>query len=247
MSPADRNFLLLDLDGVILDEEQWDLESARLAGSAFTPLLGGDPNAWALYQRKVWLEVWKQASVEYKEDRGLRRLNLARWWDRLNAQWIVELCRIVEVQAPGTFEERVDVAERALTHLYENTEAICPGSSGAIKRLSDDFEIHMASGNPAWIIETVLSRLRVRNLIGKPFGSDLLGFQKSHEQFYPAIVEAVGAKLSNVIVVDDGEVALASARKAGLKTVKVGHSEPSRFDLSVSWLAELPDVISALR
>ena len=140
----------------------------------------------------------------------------------------------------------MDVAERALTHLYENTEAVCPGSPDAVKRLSDDFEIHMASGNPAWIIETVLSRLGVRDLIGKPFGSDLIGFQKGHGQFYPAIVEAVGAKPSDVIVVDDGETALASARKAGLMTVKVGGVEPGRFDLAVSSLAELPDVISPL-
>lgn len=241
-----RMFLLLDVDGVILDNARWDSECKRLSGTAFTSLLGGDHDAWSEHQQRVWLDVWRQGCLEYKEQQGLRRMNLSRWWDRLNAQWIVELCRTVSVEAPDTFEERVDVAERALTYMYENTEAVVSGASTAIKRLSDDFEIHMASGNPAWIVETVLTRAGVRDLIGKPFGCDLIGFQKMHQQFYPAIVEAVGAKPSNVIVVDDGDNALLSAERAGLKTVKVGPGQPGQFGLSVDSLAELPDVISSL-
>ena len=52
-----RPVLLLDVDGVILDNERWEEESARLGGPALASLLGGDPGAWAAHQERVWQEV----------------------------------------------------------------------------------------------------------------------------------------------------------------------------------------------
>ena len=246
MTGQRHHSLLLDLDGVILDSEGWNDECDRLAGDAFASLLGGKPAAWAEHQHRVWLEVWENGCREYSDEQGLRRLNLYRWWDRLNDQWIRGLCRTLDVQPPATFEARVDVVERALTFIYEHTRAVVPGAADAIKSLSRDFELHMASGNPAWIIETVLTRLGVRDLIGKPFGSDLIGYQKGHPRFYPAIVEAVQATPANCIVVDDGEGVLGNAAVAGLKTVKVGGSDTGRFDLTIGSIAELPNAILSL-
>ena len=232
------------MDGVILDNERWEEESARLGGPALASLLGGDPEAWAAHQERVWQEVWRRGSREFRGDPGLRGLNLSRWWDRVEAEWIAEVCRVVGVAAPETFEERVDVAERATVHILENTEGVFPGAAGAIEELSGRFEIHMASGNPSFVVETVLHRLGVRDRVGRPFGSDLVGCQKGDSRFYPAILEAVEVVPSRAVVVDDGEEPLARARSAGLRTVKVGGPPSDEADLTVGSLAELPDVIS---
>lgn len=156
------------------------------------------------------------------------------------------MCRVVGVEAPETFEERVDVAERATVHIIENTEGVFPGAAGAIEELSGRFEIHMASGNPSFVVESVLRRLGVRDRVGRPFGSDLVGCQKGDSRFYPAILEIVGAEPSRAVVVDDGAEPLASARAAGLRTVQVGGPTEGEPDLTVGFLAELPDVISEL-
>lgn len=232
------------MDGVILDNERWEEESARLGGQALASLLGGDPGAWAAHQERVWQEVWRRGSREFRGDPGLRGLNLSRWWDRVEAEWIAEVCGVVGVAAPETFEERVDVAERATVHILENTEGVFPGAAKAIEELSGRFEIHMASGNPSFVVETVLRRLGVRDRVGRPFGSDLVGCQKGDSRFYPAILEAVEAVPSRAVVVDDGEEPLAWARAAGLRTVKVGGPPSDEADLAVGSLAELPDVIS---
>lgn len=243
MGDSNRRFLFLDLDGVICDNAMWESESSRLAGARLSELLGGDADIWAEHQDRIWLKVWNRGSKEYRETPGLRRLNLSRWWDRLHAEWVRQLCDEVGVKAPGTFEERVDVAERAFTHVYLNTNAVFPGSAEAIRSLAVDFEIHTASGNPSWVIETVLARMGVRERIGTPFGSDLVGFQKGHSAFHARILREVGARPDASVVVDDNELPLLAARKLGAKTVRIGGSGSDQFDLTIGSLSELPDAI----
>ena len=190
--------------------------------------------------------MWSRGCREFRGDPGLRGLNLSRWWDRVEAEWIAEVCKVVGVEAPETFEERVDVAERATIHILDNTEGVFPGAAGAIEELSGRFEIHMASGNPSFVVEAVLRRLGVSDRVGKPFGSDLVGCQKGDSRFYPAILETVGAEPSRAVVVDDGAEALAAARAVGLKTVQVGGPPSEKSDMTVGSLAELPDVIADL-
>ena len=190
--------------------------------------------------------MWSRGCQEFRGGPGLRGLNLSRWWDRVEAEWIAEVCKVVGVEAPETFEERVDVAERATIHILDNTEGVFPGAAGAIEELSGRFEIHMASGNPSFVVETVLRRLGVSDRVGKPFGSDLVGCQKGDSRFYPAILEAVGAEPSRAVVVDDGAEPLAAARAVGLRTVQVGGPPSEESDMTVKSLAELPDVIADL-
>ena len=217
-----ERFLLLDLDGVVLDNDQYVSEFDRLAAPAFVPLLGGEAASWARHQDPTWQRVWKRGCRQYVENPGSRGLNLTRWWDRLHAEWISETCAAVGVDPPPTFEERVDVAERVLTIFFQNTQSIVPEAASTIRSLSHRFELHMASGNPGWVIETVLERLGVRNLMGNPFGSDLLGLRKEDDRFYPAILEAIGAAAEEAIVVDDDDSALTRARRLGIVTVRVG-------------------------
>ena len=244
--PRRRRFLLLDLDGVILDNDQYEPEFERLAEPAFVPLLGGEGASWFQHQEPTWQRVWQRGCRQYVEDRGVRGLNLARWWDRLHAEWIDEMCVVVGVDPPPTFEKRVDVAEQALTFFFQNTRSIVPAAASTISELSQSFEIHMASGNPGWVIETVLVRLGVRNHVGNPFGSDLLGLQKGHNQFYPAILDAIGAGAQEVIVVDDDHSALVRAGKLGILTVKVGGTRNGDHDHGVETIAKLPDLLNSL-
>lgn len=243
MGRDELRFLFLDVDGVILDNAMWEAESSRLAGAAFSELLGGDADVWAEHQERLWLRVWNRGNEEYTEALGLRRLNLSRWWDRLHAEWVVQLCDQVGMEAPGTFEERVDVAERALTNVYLNTRAVFPGAAAVIEALAKDFEIHTASGNPSWVIETLLTGMGIRELIGRPFGSDLVGLQKGHRTFHARILNKVGSMPQESIVVDDHETPLLAARELGATTVRVGDAGSGEFDLAIESLSDLPNAI----
>ena len=64
MSQDDLRFLFLDVDGVILDNAKWESESSRLAGAAFSEMLGGDTDIWAEHQERLWLRVWNNGETK---------------------------------------------------------------------------------------------------------------------------------------------------------------------------------------
>ena len=241
--------MLLDVDGVILDNSLYDPEWDRLAGQAFAPLLGGNPAAWPAAQVDAWRRVSSKRFREIDEMPESNRPHPSAWWDSLNAEWIEEACKLVGVTAPGTPRARTDVAEQALDFFCRNTESFFPGVADAITQLAQRFELHMASGNPAWIVEALLRRLDVRDLVGHPFGSDLAGAHKGtpYEQFYRAITDKIGGHPEKLIVVDDYDKPLAAARELfGAVTVRVGTpSETDGDNIVIDRLSSLPALIDS--
>lgn len=96
------------------------------------------------------------------------------------------------------------------------------------------------------MIETLLTGMGIRELIGRPFGSDLVGYQKGHRTFHARILNEVGARPQESIVVDDHEMPLLAAAKLGAETVRVGNAGSCEFDLAIESLSELPNAILAV-
>lgn len=237
--------VLLDVDGVLLDPAQGEQDWARLAGPAFCPVLGGQADAWLEHQHVVWQRVWRQACREDTGSVGLRGLNLSRWWDRVFAEWIAQTCRAVGVCPPATFEARVDAAERVLAFFYLHTDALVPGAAETIRSLSRRFQIHTASGNPSWIVQKVIERLGVADVVGRPFGSDLVGVQKGNEQFYPGILARIGVSASEALLADDGDGALCHAARWGIRVVKVGTRGHGDEGAAIGSIADLPRLLES--
>ena len=244
-----RMVMLLDIDGVILDHDRSDPEWERLAGQAFAPHLGGALDAWHAAQSDAWSRVSAREYRELNEMPESSWPHPSDWWDRVNAEWIEEACKIVGVTAPGTPRARAQAAKQALDYYCRNAESFFPGIADAITQLAERFELHMASGNPAWIVEAVLRRLDVRELIGFPFGSDIAGALKRapYEQFYRAITAKIGGRPEKLIVVDDYDRPLAAARELfGAVTVRVGTpSEANGDNIVIDRLSSLPALIDS--
>ena len=242
--PHARMVMLLDVDGVIVDNDRYDPEWDRLAGQALAPLLGGSPDAWHAAQSDAWSRVFAKGLREIDEMPESNRPHPSDWWDGVHAEWIQEACKLMGLAAPGTPRARAEIAERAFDFYCRNAEASFPGTADAIRQLAEQFELHMASGYPAWIVEALLRRLDVRELIGYPFGSDLAGALKRapYQQFYRAITAKIGGHLEKLIVVDDYEKPLAAARELlGAVTVRVGApSEADGDNIVIDRLSSLP-------
>lgn len=241
--------MLLDVDGVLLNNDMYDSEWERLAGEAFTPLLGVDSNRWHLAQREAWILVQERGFRELNEIPESQRPAPATWWDQMHAEWIIEACNLLHLKPPNTQEDCVAIANQALKFYFENTRAIFPNIAKTIMALNQFCELHTASGNPAWIIETVLQHIGIRDIVGFPFGTDLANAYKGQsEKFYGTILERIGKPHSRVIVVDDGDQTLCAAHNLyGAITIKIGQpSEDVKHDLVVSSLAEVPQHIESL-
>ncbi len=74
--------VLLDVDGVLLDNDRYDAEWARLGEPAFVPLLGGRGDAWAEAQDVAWRRVYKRSTAELRSLTGDARPSPADWWAR---------------------------------------------------------------------------------------------------------------------------------------------------------------------
>jgi FMN phosphatase YigB (HAD superfamily) len=240
-----RRVVLLDLDGVILDNDRYDAEWERLAPLAFADRLGGNPNAWAAAQGAAWRKVEPETRARFDALPADARPSVAECWDEMNAAWVEEACALVGVDAPVSRRERSAAAERAVGAYFTNTRAAFPGAAGAIRALADGFELHMASGNPTIIVEATLRGLGVRASVGRAYGSDLAGAWKPGREFYAAILAGIRARGEDAIAVDDDDRALAAARALGVRTVKIGAASPAA-DLALASLADLPGAIDRL-
>jgi FMN phosphatase YigB (HAD superfamily) len=241
-----RDVVLLDVDGVLLDNARYDPEFERLGGAAFAPLLGGDPAGWAEAQRRAWDTVQREARLRHARLPADVRPSLRDWWFHANSEWIEASCALMGVPAPLMPAARVAAAERALTYFFLNADNAFPGVAEAVTALAKRAELHMASGNQAFVVECVLTRLGVRELVGRPFGTDLLGADKEEgAEFYEAILTAIGADPERVTLVDDADRALRAAGALGIRTVKIGPRSLD-CDLAIDSLAELSEALERL-
>lgn len=241
---AARPILLLDLDGVILDIDRYYPEWERLAGDAFAPLLGGDPERWILAEREAW---HGPRHAEYLEllRADPEAVPPAEQWDReVHADWIERSCRLVGVEPPATEAERYDAARAARRHYYLHTRA-SEGASEPIASLAREFEIHTASGNSSWLVEAALEGSGVRADVGEAFGWDLLGVPKDDPHaFYEAILSVLGVAAGRrVVVVDDLAEKLDAAADLGLETVHVARASSDGAHARVGSLAEVPTAL----
>ena len=88
----ERTILLLDQDGVLLDNALYDAEWERLAEQAFATQVGGDPRAWPEAQRAAWARIEREAAEQHRALPKEARPTAAEWWDLANAAWIEEAC-----------------------------------------------------------------------------------------------------------------------------------------------------------
>jgi FMN phosphatase YigB (HAD superfamily) len=237
-----RPIVLLDVDGVLLDNALYDAEWERLADPACIPKLGGRPGQWAEALHSAWFDAARALLARPAEERPAP----AVWWRELQAEWIARACTLAGVDAPASLEQRAQAGRDALAHYFGHTQALVPGAAAAIAELAERFELHMSSGNPAFIVELVLERLGVRPLVGHPFGSDLLGIYKQQAaHFYRALFERIDADPAEIWVVDDMDGPLAAAHALGARTIKIGASGGTLAPARVAeTFARVPELIA---
>src|SRR5258708_27854093 len=81
--------------------------------------------------------------------------------------------------------------------------------------------LHLASGGQAWELEEYMRRMGVWELIGRPYGADLLGVNKTGPRYYQRIAEDSGVAPAEAIVVDSHAEPLEWAAAVGFDTVHV--------------------------
>src|SRR5437867_989800 len=96
--------IFLDDGGVMNDNSVRGPQWQRLVGEYLSPRLGGELEAWSAANRTV---------VEAQMAR-FRELSVSddfmAWMDQEDVRWLREMCELVGVQAPRTFEDCLALA-----------------------------------------------------------------------------------------------------------------------------------------
>lgn len=216
--------VFLDDGGVLNDNERRAAGWRRLLGEHFVPRLGGTPAAWSEANGAVYATIWRdwEALRARGEDPG------PGWFPAQNARWLAGMCERVGVATPNDVEGAVRAAQ---LHVMRNIDCAYPDAAPALRALhAAGVTLHLASGGLAWELEEYVRRMGVWELIGRPYGVDLLGTSKTGRRYYDRIIEDCGVDPRSAIVVDSHAEPLEWADAAGFRTVHVDRlNTGSRF------------------
>lgn len=216
--------VFLDDGGVLNDNERRAPEWRRLLGGYLAPRLGGSPEAWGQANEPVFTAIWRdwEALRARGEDPG------PGWFPAQNSRWLSGMCERVGVPVPSDIEGTVRAAQ---LHVMRNIDCAYPDAAPAMRALqAAGVTMHLASGGLAWELEEYLRRMGVWELIGRPYGVDLIGTSKTGRRYYDRISEDSGVEPATAVVVDSHAEPLEWADAAGFRTVHLDRlNTGSRF------------------
>jgi FMN phosphatase YigB (HAD superfamily) len=216
--------VFLDDGGVLNDNERRAPEWRRLLGEFFVPRLGGTPEAWAASNTIVIEEQWRawQEIQRRGEEVG------PDWWPAQNRRGLTGMCERVGVPVPADIEATVRASQ---LHVMRNIDCAYPDAAPAMRAMhARGIVLHLASGGQAWELEEYMRRMGVWELVGRPYGADLIATSKTGRRYYDRIIEDSGVDPRSAIVVDSHAEPLEWAAVAGFRTVHLDRAGTgSRF------------------
>jgi FMN phosphatase YigB (HAD superfamily) len=238
-SPA--RVVFLDDGGVLNDNDRRAAEWRRLLGEFFAPRLGGTPEAWGEANRVVFEGIWDD--WRRLQERGAEPG--PGWWPAQDERWLAGMCERVGVAMPDDVAGEVKAGRG---HVMAHIECAYPDAAPAMRAMrAQGFALHLASGGRTEELEPYLRRMGVWELIGRPYGVDLLGVSKTGRRYYERIAEDAGVDPRAAVVVDSHAAPLEWADAVGFRTVHVDRlGEGSRFT-RIRSLAELVPLLAAQR
>ena len=240
-----RPVLFLDDGGVMNDNAVRGPQWQRLAGEFFSPLLGGEPAAWAEANRVVATALFEDYT---RAMHGRDDADFVGWLHGYRIAWVRGMCEYVGVPPPAD-EDCHDINARAAAYVTQRVRAALPGVIDALRTLNErGYMLHTASGEESDDLHGYLTGMGVRPYFGRLYGPDLINTPKEGPRYYQRIFADAGIDPADAVVVDDFPTALDWAATAGARTVCVrsGRGEPDARHLVIDRLAELPDLLARL-
>lgn len=125
-----------------------------------------------------------------------------------------------------------------------------PGAVALVSRLAEVMPVGVASNTPRAILEPVLSAIGVAPFLTAFVGADEVPHPKPAPHVYLRACLLLGSSSSDVLVVEDSDTGIVSAKAAGCTVIQVGPESSARHgdaDASVpsldafwAWFAESP-------
>ncbi len=121
-----------------------------------------------------------------------------------------------------TVQEAMDEMERLSKVSYEEKILLKPYVKEFLFKCKEEgISINLLTASPHNMLEPCLKRNGVIDLFDNLWSCSDFSLAKSDVKIYENVIELLGAKPSQITFFDDNNVAIATAKKAGIKTVGV--------------------------
>jgi FMN phosphatase YigB (HAD superfamily) len=129
------------------------------------------------------------------------------------------MCERVGVPVPADAAGTVADSHR---YVMEHIDCAYPDAAPALRAMhARGMTLHLASGGQSYELEPYMRRMGVWELIGRPYGADIVGVNKTSRRYYERIVADSGVDPRDAIVVDSHAEPLEWADATGFHTVHV--------------------------
>ncbi len=151
------------------------------------------------------------------------------------------MCERVGVPVPADIEGTVRASQ---LFVMSNIDCAYPDAAPAMRAMrAKGIALHLASGGQAWELEAYMRRMGVWELIGRPYGADLLGVNKTGLRYYERIAEDSGVDPGSATVVDSHAEPLEWAAHVGFNTVHLDRLRTGSRSTRIETLDQLLPVL----
>jgi HAD superfamily hydrolase (TIGR01509 family) len=238
-----RLVVFLDDGGVLSDNRRRGPQWQQLVAAFFAPRLGGEATAWAQANHLVATAfftpgAWQTRLAAAPDYSSFERAYLL--------DWLAGMCQRVGVLCPPQ-EDAIQLARAAEDWITAQVDAAVPGAVETVRLLhAQGYTLHTASGEPSRHLSNYLSRMGVRDCVGRLYGPDLIDTFKASPAYYVRLLADAGVAPADAVIVDDSREALAWAAAAGAHTIRVGApaSSDGAAPCSITCLDALPALLA---
>ena len=132
-------------------------------------------------------------------------------------EWSSYLVETVGV--PGTAPEAAHATIEAMAERYRAHLPLLPGAAEAVRRMAGARKVGLASSSPRVLIDTVLDRAGLADLVGASVSTEEVAAGKPAPDGYARACELLGVEPSRAFAVEDSTNGILSAHAAGLTVI----------------------------
>ncbi|AXK85017.1 HAD family hydrolase [Nocardia farcinica] len=169
--------------------------------------------------------VWERVRRAYIADHGgtWQPDTQRRLMGMSTGEWSAYLSRELGVDAPP---DRVAAEVIALmSQHYDRAVPLLPGAVEAVRRMSENFPLGLASSSPRALIDTVLGRTGLIEHFTVTLSTEEVARGKPAPDVYLAVADKLGVAPQACAAVEDSSNGLRSAHAAGMRVIAVPRPE----------------------
>jgi beta-phosphoglucomutase-like phosphatase (HAD superfamily) len=224
-----RPVIFLDDGGVMNDNARRQRPWEQGVAAFFAPRLGREPDAWERANRASAGAIFAEWDAWLARHRDADYRDFQRVYAR---EWLGRMLDLLDLPRPGDAEMLRLYAE-ATAFVTRRVQAAIPGAVEAIQQLrAAGYVLGTASAEESFALDGYLSAMGVRDCFAAGlYGPDLVGVLKAGRGYYERVFADAAVDPADALVVDDGREAVAWARAAGARAIRVGDELGSLADL----------------